>query len=42
MTDKPSVPFACVHNAGRARTAAGFLTRLAAEACDACTPGGAA
>ncbi|HEU5427021.1 MAG TPA: arsenate reductase ArsC [Actinocrinis sp.] len=30
MTDKPSVLFVCVHNAGRSQMAAGFLTRLAA------------
>ncbi|GGS37833.1 arsenate reductase ArsC [Streptomyces griseoviridis] len=29
-TDKPSVLFVCVHNAGRSQMAAGFLTRLAA------------
>ncbi|ROQ72623.1 low molecular weight phosphotyrosine protein phosphatase [Streptomyces sp. CEV 2-1] len=26
---KPSVPFVCVHNAGRSQTAAAFLTHLA-------------
>jgi arsenate reductase len=31
MTDKPSVLFVCVHNAGRSQMAAGFLTRLAGE-----------
>ena len=30
MTDKPSVLFVCVHNAGRSQMAAGFLTHLAA------------
>lgn len=29
MTDKPSVLFVCVHNAGRSQMAAGFLSRLA-------------
>jgi arsenate reductase (thioredoxin) len=28
MTDKPSVLFVCVHNAGRSQMAAGFLTHL--------------
>ena len=31
MTDKPSVLFVCVHNAGRSQMAAGFLTRLAGD-----------
>ncbi|ONH32634.1 arsenate reductase ArsC [Pseudofrankia asymbiotica] len=30
MSDKPSVLFVCVHNAGRSQMAAGFLTHLAA------------
>jgi arsenate reductase len=30
MTDKPSVLFVCVHNAGRSQMAAGFLTHLGA------------
>jgi arsenate reductase (thioredoxin) len=29
VTDKPSVLFVCVHNAGRSQMAAGFLTHLA-------------
>ena len=29
MSDKPSVLFVCVHNAGRSQMAAGFLTALA-------------
>ena len=29
MTDKPSVLFVCVHNAGRSQMAAGFLSHLA-------------
>ena len=32
MTDKPSVLFVCVHNAGRSQMAAGFLTHLGADA----------
>jgi arsenate reductase len=28
MSDKPSVLFVCVHNAGRSQMAAGFLTQL--------------
>ena len=31
MSDKPSVLFVCVHNAGRSQMAAGFLTRLAGD-----------
>ena len=31
MTDKPSVLFVCVHNAGRSQMAAGFLTHLGGE-----------
>ena len=31
-TDKPSVLFVCVHNAGRSQMAAGFLTHLGAGA----------
>ena len=30
MSDKPSVLFVCVHNAGRSQMAAGFLSHLAA------------
>jgi arsenate reductase len=30
MSDKPSVLFVCVHNAGRSQMAAGFLTHLGA------------
>jgi arsenate reductase len=29
MSVKPSVPFVCVHNAGRSQMAAGWLRRLA-------------
>ena len=31
MSDKPSVLFVCVHNAGRSQMAAGFLTRAIGE-----------
>jgi len=31
MTDKPSVLFVCVHNAGRSQMAAGFLKHLAGD-----------
>jgi len=34
MTDKPSVLFVCVHNAGRSQMAAGFLTALAGDRVD--------
>jgi arsenate reductase (thioredoxin) len=34
MTDKPSVLFVCVHNAGRSQMAAGYLTHLAGDAID--------
>jgi arsenate reductase len=32
VTDKPSVLFVCVHNAGRSQMAAGFLTHLGGDA----------
>ena len=31
MSDKPSVLFVCVHNAGRSQMAAGFLTHLGGD-----------
>ena len=34
MTDRPSVLFVCVHNAGRSQMAAGFLTHLSAGAIE--------
>ncbi|HET6531409.1 MAG TPA: arsenate reductase ArsC [Actinoplanes sp.] len=34
MTDKPSVLFVCVHNAGRSQIAAGWLRHLAGDAVD--------
>ena len=34
MTDRPTVLFVCVHNAGRSQMAAGFLTALSDGAVD--------
>ncbi len=34
MTDKPSVLFVCVHNAGRSQMTQGWLRHLAADAID--------
>ena len=34
MSDKPSVLFVCVHNAGRSQMAAGWLTALAGDAVE--------
>jgi arsenate reductase len=34
MTDKPSVLFVCVHNAGRSQMAAGFLAQLSGGAVE--------
>ena len=34
MSDKPSVLFVCVHNAGRSQIAAGYLTHLSGGAID--------
>jgi arsenate reductase (thioredoxin) len=34
MSDKPSVLFVCVHNAGRSQMAAGYLTHLAGGAIE--------
>ena len=34
MTDRPSVLFVCVHNAGRSQMAAGFLTALSGGSVD--------
>lgn len=41
MTDKPSVLFVCVHNAGRSQMAAGFLTHLADGAIEVRSAGSA-
>jgi arsenate reductase len=40
-TDKPSVLFVCVHNAGRSQMAAGFLTALAGGAVEVRSAGSA-
>ncbi|MFI7706709.1 arsenate reductase ArsC [Nonomuraea sp. NPDC049480] len=41
MSDKPSVLFVCVHNAGRSQMAAGFLDHLAAGAIEVRSAGSA-
>jgi arsenate reductase (thioredoxin) len=41
MSDKPSVLFVCVHNAGRSQMAAGFLEHLAAGAIEVRSAGSA-
>ncbi|WP_280425539.1 arsenate reductase ArsC [Nocardia carnea] len=41
MTDKPSVLFVCVHNAGRSQMAAGFLAHLAGDAIEVRSAGSA-
>ncbi|MGW0006723.1 arsenate reductase ArsC [Nocardia grenadensis] len=41
MTDKPSVLFVCVHNAGRSQMAAGFLAHLAGGAIEVRSAGSA-
>lgn len=41
MTDKPSVMFVCVHNAGRSQMAAGYLTHLAGDAIEVRSAGSA-
>ncbi|MEO7784008.1 MAG: arsenate reductase ArsC [Terracoccus sp.] len=41
MTDKPSVLFVCVHNAGRSQMAAGYLTRLSGGAVEVRSAGSA-
>ncbi|GCD21714.1 arsenate reductase ArsC [Cellulomonas algicola] len=40
-TDKPSVLFVCVHNAGRSQMAAGFLSALSAGAVEVRSAGSA-
>ncbi|WP_258724665.1 arsenate reductase ArsC [Cellulomonas sp. NS3] len=40
-TDKPSVLFVCVHNAGRSQMAAGFLTALSGGAVEVRSAGSA-
>jgi arsenate reductase len=39
-TDRPSVVFGCVHNAGRSEMAAGFLSHLAGNSVEVRTAGG--
>ena len=41
MSDKPSVLFVCVHNAGRSQMAAGFLNHFAADAIEVRSAGSA-
>lgn len=41
MTDKPTVLFVCVHNAGRSQMAAGFLQHLAGNQIDVLSAGSA-
>ena len=41
MTDKPSVLFVCVHNAGRSQMAAGWLAHLAGDAVEVRSAGSA-
>lgn len=41
MTDKPSVLFVCVHNAGRSQMAAGYLNHLTGDAIEVCSAGSA-
>ena len=39
MSDKPSVLFVCVHNAGRSQMAAGYLNQLAGGRIEVCSAG---
>jgi len=41
MSEKPSVLFVCVHNAGRSQMAAGFLSALAGDAIEVRSAGSA-
>ncbi|MGW5454030.1 arsenate reductase ArsC [Nocardia sp. NPDC003979] len=41
MSDRPSVLFVCVHNAGRSQMAQGFLTYLAGDAIEVRSAGSA-
>jgi len=41
MTDRPSVLFVCVHNAGRSQMAAGWLRHLAGDAVEVRSAGSA-
>ncbi|KAL3450241.1 phosphotyrosine protein phosphatase I superfamily [Aspergillus insuetus] len=41
MSNKPTVLFVCIHNAGRSQMAAGYLTHLAGETIDVLSAGSA-
>jgi arsenate reductase (thioredoxin) len=41
MTDRPTVLFVCVHNAGRSQMAAGYLQHLAGDRLDVLSAGSA-
>jgi len=41
MTDKPTVLFVCVHNAGRSQMAAGYLRSLAGDSIEVLSAGSA-
>ena len=41
MTDKPTVLFVCVHNAGRSQMAAGYLQQLAGDRIEVMSSGSA-
>ena len=41
MSDKPTVLFVCVHNAGRSQMAAGFLQHLAGDRIQVLSAGSA-
>jgi arsenate reductase len=41
MTDKPTVLFVCVHNAGRSQMAAGYLQHLAGDSVEVLSAGSA-
>jgi len=41
VSDKPSVLFVCIHNAGRSQMAAGFLSALAGDAIEVRSAGSA-
>jgi arsenate reductase len=41
MTDKPTVLFVCVHNAGRSQMAAGYLRALGADSVEVLSAGSA-
>ncbi|KAL3483323.1 phosphotyrosine protein phosphatase I superfamily [Aspergillus germanicus] len=41
MSNKPTVLFVCIHNAGRSQMAAGYLTHLAGKTIDVLSAGSA-